>query len=89
MPTPKERYELGKFVLEGARLVGDAVKGAELSHLLITESTDKYENILSQVDLKSGVIIISNELGLKYLQRKTQGYLRYVIYSKSYPCRNF
>ena len=75
--SKKERYELGKFVLEGARLVGDAVnEGAELSHLLITESTtDKYENILSQVDLKKvRVIIISNELGIKISStEKTQG----------------
>ncbi len=75
--SKKERYTVNKFVLEGARLVGDAInEGAELSHLLITEfAMDKHSSILSQVDLKKvKVIIISNELGIKIsLTEKTQG----------------
>ena len=57
--SKKERYTVNKFVLEGARLVGDALnEGAELSHLLITEfAMDKHSSILSQVDLKKVKVI--------------------------------
>ena len=35
--SKKERYALNKYVLEGARLIDDAIKSANLSHLLVTE----------------------------------------------------
>lgn len=75
--SKKERYALNKYVLEGARLVDDAIKeGANLSHLLVTEfAVDKNRGVLSQVDLKKvRLIIISNELGIKIsATEKTQG----------------
>jgi len=73
----KERLLYGLFVLEGLRIVQDAVKeNAKINHLLVTvNALDKFKSEFSQVDLKdTKVIVISNELGNKISQtEKTQG----------------
>ena len=64
--SKKERLQYGLFVLEGLRLVEDAVKeDAAIEHILVTEGcTGRYSDTLSQADLRNTkVIVISNELG--------------------------
>ena len=66
--SKKERKNSGLYVLEGFRLIEDAVKEkAMIKELLFTEAAyDKYYMELSQVDLKEvTILIISNELGIK------------------------
>lgn len=75
--SKKERYALGKFVLEGQRLVEDAVKEkADVTCIFVTENAaGKFECSFSQADLgKIKLVMISNELGKKIsLTEKTQG----------------
>lgn len=75
--SKKERYADGLFVLEGLRLVEDAVAhDAPITQLLITKSAaEKQQSLLAQVDLKGiGTRIISNELGAKIsATEQTQG----------------
>lgn len=75
--SKKERYADGLFVLEGLRLVEDAMMhGAPLTLLLVTDSAaEKQASLLAQADLK-GICtrIISNELGAKIsATEQTQG----------------
>ena len=73
----KERILYGLFVLEGLRIVQDALKEeSHIRHILVTvQAMSKFSDELSQVDLKDAkLIVISNELGNKIAQtEKTQG----------------
>jgi TrmH family RNA methyltransferase len=62
----KDRKKLNKFVLEGLRIVTDAVmENAPISEVLISESAyEKYSQKLADLKL-TNPIIISNELALK------------------------
>lgn len=75
--SKKERKNYGMYVLEGYRLICDAIKEKSgVRQIFITESAyDKYYNDISQVDLKEvKILIISNELGIKIsCTEKTQG----------------
>lgn len=75
--SKKERKNYGMYVLEGYRLICDALnEHALVSQILFTEEAyDKYYSELSQVDLKEvKILIISNELGMKIsCTEKTQG----------------
>lgn len=74
--SKKERLKYGMFVLEGLRIVKDAVKEKRVEYLLITEQAfEKYQSEFSQADLNNArFIVISNELGNKISQtEKTQG----------------
>lgn len=75
--SKKERLQYGLFVLEGLRLVEDAIKEeAAIEHILVTEGCqDKYADTLSQADLRNTkVIVISNELGKRISSTEnTQG----------------
>lgn len=75
--SKKERMQSGLFVIEGLRIVEDALsENIEIHSLIISEQyTDKYSYILSQADLR-GVkpVIVSNELGNRIsCTEKTQG----------------
>ncbi len=75
--SKKERNNYNMYVLEGYRLICEALnEGDVVSQLFFTEDAyDKYYNDLSQVDLKEvKILIISNELGIKISEtEKTQG----------------
>lgn len=75
--SKKERKNNGMYVLEGYRLICDALsENAGVKHLLFTaDAYERYYSELSQVDLKEvKVLIISNELGMKIsCTEKTQG----------------
>lgn len=75
--SKKERLQYGLFVLEGYRIVEDALKeSANIRNLLITEqSYEKYSEALLQADLRNTrLIVISNELGRKIASTdSTQG----------------
>ncbi len=66
--SKKERKKSGMYVLEGFRLITDAVNEKSLiKQIFFTEEAyEKYGSMLSQADLKEvKVLIISNELGIK------------------------
>ncbi|MCM1271109.1 MAG: RNA methyltransferase [Ruminococcus flavefaciens] len=66
--SKKERLEYGLFVLEGARIVEDALKeNGDITHIIITkQANEKFGCELFQADLRNTkVIVISNELGNK------------------------
>lgn len=66
--SKKERKNLSMYVLEGYRLITDAIKENSLvRQIFFTEDAyEKYSGSLSQVDLKEvKTLIISNELGIK------------------------
>ena len=73
----KERLLYSLFVLEGLRIVQDALReNGQVKHLLVTSNAmEKFKDELSQVDLKdTKLLVISNELGNKIAQtEKTQG----------------
>ncbi|MDE7225978.1 MAG: RNA methyltransferase, partial [Ruminococcus sp.] len=75
--SKKERFQYGLFVLEGLRIVKDAVsENAEITHLLITEQAyRKFRTDFFQADLRNTkIIVISNELGNRISSTdKTQG----------------
>ena len=75
--SKKERYADGLFVLEGLRLVEDAIAhDAPIEQVLVTKSAAEKQNaLLAQVDLKGlSIRIISNELGAKIsATEQTQG----------------
>lgn len=75
--SKKERINSGLFIIEGLRIVEDAVsENIDIHSLMVTEQyCDKYSSVLSQADLR-GVkpVIISNELGNRIsCTEKTQG----------------
>jgi len=66
--SKKERKTSGLYVLEGFRLIEDAVKEhSSVKQIIFTEEGySRYYAELSQVDLKEvKILIISNELGIK------------------------
>ena len=75
--SKKERLQYGLFVLEGLRIVQDALReNSGLSHIIITaQAYDKYAEILFQADLRNTrIVVISNELGKKIASTdNTQG----------------
>lgn len=75
--SKKDRLEYGLFVLEGLRIVEDAVReDSGISHLILTKTAcDKFGDILFQADLRDAkTVVISNELGNKISQtNQTQG----------------
>lgn len=75
--SKKERLNYKMFVLEGLRIVMDALsENSGIKHLIVTkQALEKYDYELSQADLKdTRMIVISNELGNKISQtEKTQG----------------
>ncbi len=86
--SKKERMQSGLFVIEGLRIVQDAVsENIEIHSLIITQQNlSRYSVFLSQADLK-GVkpIIISNELGNRIsCTERTQGIFA-VCYMKKQP----
>lgn len=73
--SKKERLEYGLFVLEGMRIVEDAVREhTDIRYLIFTESASAKEDQF-QVDLRNTkVVVISNELGNRIAStEKTQG----------------
>lgn len=75
--SKKERLQYGLFVLEGLRIVQDALREESgLSHLIFTaDAYEKYPDMLFQADLRNTrVVVISNELGKKIASTdNTQG----------------
>lgn len=75
--SKKDRLEYGLFVLEGLRIVEDAVReDGGISHLILTSNAyDKFGEMLFQADLRDAkTVVISNELGNKIAQtNQTQG----------------
>ena len=75
--SKKERFEYGLFVLEGLRIVEDALREeAPLTHLILTASAyERYGSELFQADLRdTRTLVISNELGNRIAStEKTQG----------------
>lgn len=66
--SKKERLEYGLFVLEGLRIVEDAVaEDSGLTHLILTQQAyEKLGESLFQADLRgTKTLVISNELGKK------------------------
>ncbi|MBQ8123695.1 MAG: RNA methyltransferase [Ruminococcus sp.] len=63
--SKKERLQYGLFVLEGIRIVEDALRDGSVSHLLLTkDQADRYAEKLLQADLRdTKLLVISNELG--------------------------
>lgn len=87
--SKKERKQSGLYVLEGYRLIQDALKEeADIKELFFTEDAyEKYHDDLSQVDLKEvKQIIISNELGIRIsCTEKPQGVFAVCAYKKTGP----
>ncbi len=75
--SKKERFEYGLFVLEGARIVCDAVReDSGITHMIFTKQAyEKYGSELLQADLRdTRTLVISNELGSRIAStEKTQG----------------
>lgn len=75
--SKKERLQYGLFVLEGLRIVEDALhEESGISHLILTQyAEEKFGETLFQADLRNTkTIVISNELGNKIAQTtQTQG----------------
>ena len=72
--SKKERLQYGLFVLEGLRIVEDALKEeARLSHLIFTKQAyERYAEDLLQADLRdTKMLVISNELGNKIASTST------------------
>lgn len=75
--SKKDRIQYGLFVLEGLRIVEDALReDSGISHLILTENAyEKLGEELFQADLRNTkTIVVSNELGNKISQTmQTQG----------------
>lgn len=66
--SKRERFQYGLFVLEGLRIVEDALKeNSSLTHLIITKQAhEKFGSNIFQADLRdTKIVVISNELGNK------------------------
>lgn len=75
--SKKDRVGYGLFVLEGLRIVEDAVReNGDISHLILTKNAaEKFGDTFFQADLRNAkAVVISNELGNKIAQTtQTQG----------------
>ena len=72
--SKKERLQYGLFVLEGLRIVGDALKeDARVSHLILTKQAhERFGEELLQADLRdTKTLVISNELGNRIASTST------------------
>ncbi len=72
--SKKERLQYGLFVLEGLRIVEDAIKEKSgLSHIIMTKyAYEKFGSVIFQADLRdTKTIVISNELGNKIASTDT------------------
>ena len=72
--SKKERLQYGLFVLEGLRIVEDAIKEKSgLSHIIMTKyAYEKFGFVIFQADLRdTKTIVISNELGNKIASTDT------------------
>ena len=72
--SKKERLQYGLFVLEGLRIVEDALKeDARVSHLIFTKQAyERFGEELLQADLRDAkTLVISNELGNKIASTST------------------
>lgn len=72
--SKKERLQYGLFVLEGLRIVEDALKeDARVSHLIFTKQAyERFGEELLQADLRdTKTLVISNELGNKIASTST------------------
>lgn len=71
--SKKERFQYGLFVLEGLRIVEDALRDGNIKNLIMTKQAyEKYSHTLFQADLKDArTIVISNELGNKIASTDT------------------
>lgn len=72
--SKKERLQYGLFVLEGARIVEDAVReNGGITHLIMTKNAcEKFGSALFQADLRNAkTLVISNELGNKIASTDT------------------
>lgn len=70
----KERLQYGLFVLEGQRIVEDAIKeSGGVTYLIFTkQAVEKYGEEMFQADLRDAkTIVISNELGKKISSTET------------------
>ena len=72
--SKKERLQYGLFVLEGLRIVEDALREeARVSHLILTKQAfDRFCDELLQADLRdTKTLVISNELGNRIASTST------------------
>lgn len=72
--SKKERLQYGLFVLEGLRIVEDALKEESgITHLILTKKAEeKFGEQLFQADLRdTRTIVVSNELGNKIASTDT------------------
>ena len=87
--SKKERLQYGLFVLEGARIVEDAVREkADIRYLIFTEAASARADQF-QVDLRTTkLIVISNELGKRIASTEnTQGIFAVcAVPSAASPC---
>ncbi len=72
--SKKERLQYGLFVLEGLRIVEDAIREeAGLTHLIFTkQASERFGSELLQADLRhTKTLVISNELGNRIASTST------------------
>lgn len=72
--SKKERFQYGLFVLEGLRIVEDALREeSSITHLILTKQAyKKFGDVLFQADLRdTRTVVISNELGNKIASTDT------------------
>ncbi len=72
--SKKERFQYGLFVLEGLRIVEDALReDSGIKNLILTKQAyEKYSHVLFQADLRNTrTVVISNELGNKIASTDT------------------
>lgn len=72
--SKKERFQYGLFVLEGLRIVEDALReNSGIENLILTKQAyEKYSHTLFQADLRNTrTVVISNELGNKIASTDT------------------
>lgn len=71
--SKKERFQYGLFVLEGMRIVEDALRDSNIKNLIMTKQAyEKYSGTLFQADLRdTRTVVISNELGNKIASTDT------------------
>lgn len=72
--SKKERFQYGLFVLEGLRIVEDALREeSNITHVILTrQAYEKFGTALFQADLRdTRTVVISNELGNKIASTDT------------------
>lgn len=72
--SKKERFQYGLFVLEGMRIVEDALREESgVNNIILTKQAyEKFASVLFQADLRdTKTVVISNELGNKIASTNT------------------